>query len=398
MITKARLARPEITLNGQDYYSSLAPYFLNCSYTDNSDGKKADDFQLQLADRDRRFINDWMPEKGVFIDVAIICERWFSPNAATLKLDCGRFWIDSVDFDLPAHTVSVKATSIPTDAHLKATNESRGWEKSSLKDITEQIAGENKMAMDWNADYNPQYKRVEQNEESGLQFLKRRAADSKLAIKVHRGKIVVFDEQDMEAQAPAFTLVYGNVSGALGMATYRMTGGKFGTKWTDTKKSQKVKHVNPETGRLVDEEYKTDDDDVSEEYQDNLNDDPDYDPDEEGGGDGNGGGELRLVAREGGSGAMDWNANNPSENAGKGAGGKSKASRRAKASVRDANKDKETASIELAIGNPLIAAGQTFTLVGVGQFDGKWFIESADHKVGPMYETSLKVRRCLTGY
>jgi hypothetical protein len=51
----------------------------------------------------------------------------------------------------------------------------------------------------------------------------------------------------------------------------------------------------------------------------------------------------------------------------------------------------------MSIGNPLVAAGQTFTLKGVGQYDGQWFIESAHHEVGPEYKTELTVHRCLKG-
>jgi phage protein D len=393
MITQVRLARPSIIMNGQDYYSSLAPYLLNLSYTDNCDGQKADDLQFQLADRDRRFINDWMPDKGVFIDVEIVCERWFAPNGATIKLDCGRFWIDSVDFELPAHTVSVKASSLPTDVRIKTSDETRGWEKSSLQDIAGQIAEENGMLLDWQADVNPRYKRVEQTEESGLRFLKRRANDAKLAIKVHRNKLVFFDEQSYEEAAPKFTLVYGNVPASAGLSCYRMSGGHFSTKVTDTKKGAEVAHVNPETGRLVKEKFTASDEELGEDTDDRIAEDPDYEPDVES----SGGERFKLVAPRA-DGFMDWNANDPQDNAGKGAGGKGAAQRKAKSVVRDANKDKETANVELSIGNPLIAAGQTFTLIGVGQFDGKWFIESASHNVGPMYTTKLNIRRCLEGY
>ena len=378
-------------MNGQDFYSSLAPYFLNMSYTDNSDGEKADDLQLQLADRDRRFISDWRPDPGVFMDVSIICERWFAPNAASLKLDCGRFWIDSVDFELPQHTVSVKAQSIPTDKRIKGGNETRGWENNTLQGIANQIAGENDMLVDWQADYDPRYKRVEQTEESGLCFLKKRANEAKLAVKVCRNKLIFFDEEDLEAQAPAFTLVYGNVAAVGGGASYRMSGGHFSLKVTDSKKKVGVKYTNPETGRLTKEEAETDDDEVGD-YGTELIDDPGFDPDQDGGEEG-----FTLVAPRS-SGLINWDANAPQDNAGKGAGGSAKGQRRAKAELRDANKDKENASVEMSIGNPLIAAGQTFMLQGVGQFDGKWFIESATHKVGPMYETSLNIRRCLEGY
>jgi hypothetical protein len=37
-------------------------------------------------------------------------------------------------------------------------------------------------------------------------------------------------------------------------------------------------------------------------------------------------------------------------------------------------------------------------LVGCGQFDGKWFVETAHHKVAPEYTTELQIRKCLQGY
>jgi phage protein D len=330
-----------------------------------------------------------MPDTGAFLDVEIICERWFAPNAATISLDCGRFWIDSVDFELPQHTVSVKASSIPTDQRIKGGDETRGWEDSSLKDISDQIASENGMTLDWQANYNPRYKRIEQTEESGLCFLKKRATDSKLAIKVCRNKLIFFDEEDYEAQSPSFTLVYGNIAATAGMACYRMSGGHFSLKVTDKKKSASVKYVNPETGRLTKEKFSTEDEDAPK-YGTELVENPDADPDEDGDG------ELLLVPSP--YGFVDWDANNPDQNAGKGAGLTAKGQRRAKSALREANKDKESANVEMAIGNPLIAAGQTFMLQGVGQFDGKWFIESATHTVGPMYDTKLNIRRCLEGY
>jgi hypothetical protein len=71
---------------------------------------------------------------------------------------------------------------------------------------------------------------------------------------------------------------------------------------------------------------------------------------------------------------------------------------KAQARTREKNKRQYESDITLAIGNPLIAAGQTFLLVGCGQFDGIWFIETAHHVVGPTYDTSLHIRRTLNGY
>jgi phage protein D len=368
-------------LGGVDYYSSLAPYLISFDYTDSCDGKKADDLGFQLADREGKFIRDWMPEKGAYLDASIIASNWFMPYASGLSLDCGRFWLDSIEFSLPEQTVSVKGTSIPTNARLKGSKENRGWEKTTLQDIATQVAGESQMSVDWQADINPRYKRTEMHDESPLAFLMKRAKDAKLSIKIHRNKIVFFDEQKLEEAGAAFSLLYGNTAMAISGASYRMAGGHFTTKVTDTSKEAKVAAMDPETGELNSGEYKAPDEDLEEDTGDRVNADTDTD-DGDGGNGGNGNGGLRTLE------GTDWG----------GDGANSGATLKAKSHVRDKNKEKDKASVELSLGNPLVAAGQTFNLVGCGQFDGLWFIETAHHTLGPEYKTSLTIRKCLKGY
>ena len=220
MITQVRTARPSISIGGVDFYNQLAPYLLKFQYTDSCDGAKTDDCQFQLADRDRKFINEWMPAPGTTFDASILCERWFGPTAAGLSLDCGTFFIDSIEFDLPAHTVSVKANAIPNNTHGKVSNETRGWGDGTagstgggitLQQIASQIASKNNLQPLWLAgDRDPQHDRVEQVEESAFQFLKRHAEDAKLEIKIAKGQLIVYDPLTLDQRSPSFTLVYGD--------------------------------------------------------------------------------------------------------------------------------------------------------------------------------------------
>ena len=387
-------------MGGTDQYSRLEPYFLTMTYVDNCDGSKADDLQLQLADRDRRFISDWRPDIGATMDVGIICERWFAPNAAPIKLDCGTFWIDEMEYELPQLTVTVKATSIPTTAHLKANNETRGWEKTTLEDIVNQIAQENGMSVLYPGGIpNPEYRRVEQQEESALQFLRRRTEDAKLAIKIHRNQIVVFDEEVLESAPSTATIFYGDMPGN----GLRLVSGHFIRKITDTQIKATVSHLNPDTGKNKNEAFDSafiqgpqsaelahsiaqSTFFANKEWDQKVNIHPEESTDEDNAGDdeeGDGGG--RAETRDANA---AWNDPSP--------GG---AQRRAKSEVRQANKDREHATLQLSIGNPLVASGQVVTLVGFGQFDGQWFILSATHEIGDRgYTTSLEVRRCLVGY
>jgi len=434
MIFQVRAARPQLTLNGTDYYNKLAPYFLNMTYTDSCDGQKADDFQLQLADRDRKFINEWMPKPGTFLDVGVYCERWFAPFASALVLNCGRFWIDSVEFELPQHTVSIKAASIPTNVRVKAANDTRGWDKNTLRDIAQQVATESKMELKYaDGATNPKYDRVEQTEESALAFLQKRCHDAKLCIKVSNNTIYIFDEQKAEEAAPAFTLVYGDgsapspigafggllsgasdVTGALsgGGKVFRLAGAVFTLMVNDTAKTANVRYTKPGTGDTTLETF------------------TDTGSPSRGGLISGGGGASQPItgvsvpssesADEGTGDPEDvdtnYNENPGTEDQDEGSSGDGAPTTRvdeglgstwnkedmegqlAKAKLRSKNKDKIHAKIEMSIGNPLVAAGQTFTMVGVGQFDGKWFAETIDHRVGPEYTTIINARRCLTGY
>lgn len=365
-------------MGGADYFGALAPYFLKMTYTDNCDGEKADDLQIELADRDRRFINDWMPDTGASLTAAIICERWFAPLGSTLRLNCGTFWIDSVEFDLPAHTVKICATSVPTDSHIKTSNVSRPFENTTLRDVATQVLGDSDMGLDYRADFNPTYVFVEQVEESGLHFLKSRCDDAKLGMKVVGGNVIIYDSQKLEEESAAFTIVYGDGAGG-GNATYRMSGGRFYLRVSDATKTSDIANTDIDSG-LTNQQQFTASDDLPSAWKDHINWNTDWLWKGTGVAPPSGGG------KDPSTGGLDSYSDESGDNI------------KAMAHTRDKNKHKFQIEIEMSIGNPLIAAGQTFTLSGCGQFDGDYFIESARHTVEDQYNTMLLVRRCLEGY
>jgi len=420
MIGQVRISRPAILLNGKDYFPQLTPYFVGLVFEDNCDGERADDFQMMLDDRDHKFINEWSPDKGSYLDVSIICERWYSPLAPNLSLDCGRFWIDELEFQIPQHTLAIKATSIPTDMHAKNGLETRGWEGASLKDIATQIAKENSMTLLWDSDVNPTYKRVEQTEQNALRFLLERTREIGLSMKCCRGQIIIYNEEAYEKKDPVFAVVFGDEPNDPTLPTYRMGSGQFNSKIGDSLKHLVISHVNPETGRITNGEFgdngNEDDtfiegggeDPVEGQQQDSAppdseEDDPDssyisaeipYGPDQEVGDDG-----PLSPLEDDTSGIPDIEDNSPQVNAGKGTDAQALALLKAKARLREINKHRNIGTINLSLGNPLVAAGQTMTLKGMGKYDGKWFVESIRHEIGgSLYTTALGVRRCLVGY
>src|SRR5215469_15014143 len=388
-LIQARTARPRIALagGGTDYYSSLAPYFLRMVYVDNCDGEKADDLTIELADRDRNFINSWMPDAGAQVQASIICDRWYYPYGTSLSLDCGTFWIDSVEFDLPEHTVTIRATSVPADSHIKTSKESRPFENTTLRDIIEQIVSDNNMPEpQYNASYNPRYVFVEQVEESGLHFIKKRCDDAKLTMKVVNGTIVINDPQELESGSSAFTIVYGDGAPGLDTTVYRMSGGKFYLRVSDTTKTGIVANTDMQSG-LTQKHQFTAGDDLPSDWKDNINWNTDWLWEGTG------------VAPPSGGQRANGKDTPPPPSGLEGYDGAGGDDRKARAHVRDKNYHKFQVEVEMSIGCPLVAAGQVTTLAGVGQFDGEYFIESARHEINNgQYNTLLMLRRCMVGY
>lgn len=423
MIGQARIAYPAIIMQGQDFYSALAPYLISIEYTDNCDGERADDLTIELADRDKRFISDWAPVKGAFFDVSIKTERWFSPISPTLVLDCGRFWIDTIEFHMPDNTVVVKACSLPSTAHLKATDESKPWTGHTLSEIAQEISDDNKMGkVVWEASIDPEIEQVEQDDENALQFLQKQIKKAKLSLKIHRNKIVVFDEEAYEAKPAAFTILYGNGPTQAGVPVYYMAGGNLQTRLIDTAAKARLVVTDPETGEATNVEVGEGEAGAAESPSS---------PSE-----GSGGLSVMGLALTPPSETVDPGVTNqlittpldsldvpmlnlnaqldfeaaapdtfgqpqpppvPIKTWAKEAGDW-EGELLAKAALRERNKRRFTGEIDLAMGNPIIAAGMTCNLVGLGQYDGKWFVVSAAHRVGPTFTTSLIIRRCLTGY
>lgn len=413
MITKVREARPQIMIGGTDYYSALAPNLLAFEYTDSCDGEKSDEISIELADPTGEFIGASHPQKGAYFDASIMTIFW-DAFAPPVVLECGRFYIDSVSFSGPPGKLTIKANSVPTDAKVKNRNSTRAWEQTTLKDVADKVAGENQMTVLWESEPSPQFKRLEQKEQTDLAFLRQKAKDVGLSIKISKRKIIFWDEQTYEEKPPSFTLV-ADVNKFQGLAVKHYS---FSTQFTDTAKSCKCEYVNPETGALTSEEF-VDQDPDNWAGQLIVNENPGYEWDDP---EGDGGEKfaervavgVEAVAAQAAPRAdgdfnyvgWDYKQDSPGANKGKGKGGRKAAKRKAKKALRDKNKEKTKAGdkskqwgIDLAIGNATIAAGQTCEVKGFGFYDGKYFVVSARHRVGSGgYETSLSIRKCLNGY
>lgn len=334
-----RRIRLDVQYNNISISSQISPFVTGWTYTDNLSGE-VDDISIELSDKEKRWMNSWMPRKGATLKASALISNW--NNSSTVRRYLGIFEIDEIEISGPPSIVIVRALSVPESSPLRLEKRNRSWEKTTLKKVASDIAKRNKLKLYFDSDENPDYDRVEQAGESDVRFLSRLCNDAGLALKISNKSIVIIDEAKYEQKSP--TGIIDIKDGTL--KEYKAWTSLFGTyrnaqvSYTPPKKKKPVKvtftpPTAPKTGRtlIINEQAKT------------------Y----------------------------------------------SEAMRLAKKRLREENKD-ENKFYALFAGIKNYYAGQTVSVKGFGKFDGKYIVTKVTLTFGPMSKTEVDLRKCLEGY
>lgn len=319
----ARRTDVYIEYENKDISADIKPYLLNFSYQDNED--EADDLQITLEDKAQLWQKDWFPKKGAKLKADIITTN-YDYDGQVLKLPCGTFEIDDFGCSGPPSTVKLKAISIPVTNSVNQETKNKAWEAITFKGIAGEIANENGMGITLDIDNDKFYDRINQDQESDLVFLKRLCKDLGLGIKVVNLDIVIFDNITYQDKAVVRTITKGEPS----LLSY-----DFNTNSFSDYKAAKVSYKDPETGDLeevlVDNEWES-----------------------------TSGKTLKINQRVKNKGEAEQLAYN---------------------SLQEENKKTKTAKFTLA-GDLKLVSKQTIQVEGWGEFDGKYIINNATHKIG----------------
>ena len=316
----ARRTSIALTYEGKDISQDISPYLLSFSFTDNSGGK-ADDLTITLEDSAGLWLNNWAPSKGDTLRASIISQDFPS----TQSLPCGSFTIDQIDYSYPPAVLSIKAVSASVKKSITAAKHSRSWENITLRDIASDLAAQNNLALFMSSADTHTLERIDQSEQSDLEFLKALCADYGLECKIQEGRIVIYDLEEYESSSPILTI---------SLSDDKLTSCRFTSKSAKVYRKAKVVYHNA----VKDEDYEG-------EYEDD---------DEEGC-------ERELVIHE------------RVESQGH-------AQEVAKQRLIDANRQEVTGSLGL-VGDVRLCAGVTIELQDFGMFSGKHFITKAAHKI-----------------
>lgn len=248
---------------------------------------------------------------------ATLCGGDWSGENAAVSLPCGEFVIDNPRFSGEGSTVTLQAVSKPADTDFSETKRNKTWENVTLRQIAADIAGAAGLKLEYTG-AEVTIESIEQSDKTDSQFISEICKKYGLTVKIYSYKLVVFDREQLKAEDPAFVI------DASEMASWSIDHELQGTytggeiAYTDPKKEEDLIYKTGETGRW----YK------STEKVDSLAD-----------------AELKL-----------------------------------KAALADANHAITSISFT-TIWNPSALAGLCFSLLGLGRFDGKYFINSVTHKI-----------------
>ena len=144
---RARTAEIEITYNGVPASDKMADSELECTYTDPASGE-ADSLDISIHDRERKWINSWLPQTGDRLTAAIALKNWDS-SGADRRLGCGSFVLDTFTFSGWPISGTISAVSVPADGNFRARKRSKVWENITLQEIGKDIAGRAGITLVW---------------------------------------------------------------------------------------------------------------------------------------------------------------------------------------------------------------------------------------------------------
>lgn len=323
-----RTATVDLTWNGTAITKKINGYTTAITYTDPASGE-ADSLEISIHDRDRRWINAWMPTAGDTLTAKIKLRDW-AREGDNRALSCGSFTLDNFTFAGWPITGSISGVSVPADGAFRETQRSKVWDSVTIKEMATEIASRAGIALFWDAGaaFDFTIASIEQSTQTDCDFLMGICKTYGLAMKVYAQKLVIFDREAYKARPAVMTLYPSEIESwnwQTNLAgTY--TGGEYA--YTDPKTEQDI------TAKV---------------------------------GDG-----PRILKS---SGKADSVAD---------------AERKIKAAVAEANHSATTLSVTIT-GNAALFAGQTINIAGLGKLSGKFYIDKVTHSLGSGYTMGLEL-------
>lgn len=346
--------QPKFRLNyeGKNITADIAPYLIQLTYTDKIEGE-SDEIDLQLEDSKELWQGSWYPTKGDKMELHI--------GYGDKLVPAGTFEVDEVEFSGPPDRVNIRGQATGIKKAIR-TKRMTAHENITVKQLADKIAAKNGLSVDglFGKNANLVHKRISQNRETDLEFLKRVAQSYGIVFSVRSNKLVFTDQQLLEQRKASVTLDKTDVS-----------------RWSLRHKSVKTyagaqaAWKNPDTDKVVQSVYEANPYDIVPDFlKGSVQSDT-----------------FKEYVGKFGNSADILQLKEKVEN-------QAQADAKAQAALYRANTKEYEGEITL-YGDPLICAGNNIELTGFGRMSGKWSVTESRHQFTRSggYDTSATLKR-----
>lgn len=317
-------------------------------YTDAA-SKQSDSMSIAINAKDEKWKNSWMPEKGVKLYPAIVVKDWeigsIGSGFRDYSAECGAFVLDDVGFSGAPDTLTLSGVAKPNDSSFSERDRQFTWKNTSIKKITETIAGRYGLEPKFEGDdYDIEAKEQDATDSAFLQEL---CEDYGLTIKVYNSKLWVYDREKYKEKAAAWTVFEKKQLMDPNALCIEPGSFQWSTKLSGTYTGGVYTYTNKQTGVNINVSVGT------EERQ------------------------LKLSGK---------------------VGSEAEAKIKLVAAIKKANHEATQISFTIP-GYPAGASAQCFNLVGYGKMSGKYFVDQIDHVFSASggYKTQVKASKVEKG-
>lgn len=290
---------------------------------------------LQIATREENFLLDVHE-----ISLALRQDGWHGTNTSK-NANCGTFTVDDNESYFVNEMYITKAAAVTTASQIRQTPKNKAWERFNLKEVATEIANRNGVNIIYAAELNPIFVRKEQRNKSDIKFLSELCRGMGLRLKFTRNSLVVYNPYEYGENEPVRTFKNGDTE---------IIEDKLHHKKNDTDYAQcRVMYKDPITRELISYTYKRS------------------------------GAGRRLEVRQKVSSTEE-------------------AMTLAQYSIKEKNRKEYTGHI-VCEGDISLATGNIIALSGYGEYDRKYIITKAIHKIqAGIYTTKIFFEMVLEGY
>ena len=288
----------------------------------------SDSISLKLMDRDKKWMGNWFPTKGARIIPKISVSNWKKDND-NRKVACGIFVLDDLSYSGRPLTCNIGAVSMPATEGFQKTKRTKVWKKETVRSIAKTIADRYNLGFSYSAN-KITISSIEQSSRSDSDFLNSLCNSYGLGFKIFANKICIFNEETYENKKVVATIDETD-----------MTDWSYNTTLSGTYTCAKISYTNAKTGKDV---------------------------------------VIKV-----GSGNRCYDVSEKADSY-------ADAQLKAKAALREQNKNMTTMSVTM-MANPKIYATACVNVTGLSKLNGKYYVEQVKHSMSTSgYVMTLSLR------